>query len=658
MLDDPGNNSGAVPDELKQVSRTPCARMSSEDIFVGVCEVVWSYLRHHWDTKKHIRVACRHGRQLHDRMCTSLTLDLSKTTKVPHADIRTTLSGMVQRGARFQIAEVKFNTEGSHNRQRKQLLAALPAFGTPHLTTLELRGIYWINPYMAAKIASSCPAVTSLTLDNTAQGMEDDEPSSEGEEDDAGVGPAMCPPPRLTTSDIPCAFEGLAQARILLLQEMGPRLTDLTLKEADGWWTESLQALRHCRALKDLYIDAGENTLIDLDHQSDILESVSQLPQLEILQLEFTFNAPKLPLTDIPARDICSFSHLGALTSLTHLYMERNPYYMQDEAAQLAWDQVWPAQREVLVAALRQLTIFGSSTLTLRVSDLAALTSLKSVELAGLEAPGPTEQQQPAAMGAGTAARGPHQLLEIAVGRGSYSLRALPCLGAFPLLRGLQTGVSSACWRFGLDDLAPGGTQLLPDTPQVVRQAVRALADLRARAGTKGRGLRSGTEPLRITTDVDELLLPPEPAPVAASPAAGHAAWLRELGPLAAPGQEVQLCGLALTAGDLTAIADIFPDAKALDFQFTYVPVAALPCLGHMRQLQQLKVDVRQGGEESAETLCSALFATCQCCTRLQAVEVVCARSDELRGLCGEVQRAVADSGRGQVQVVPVGFDD
>ncbi len=146
----PGSHSRAVPDELKQAGsclvlcdnaftpalygilnrsllcslqarRTPCARLSSEDIFVSVCEVVWSYIANQWDTREHIRTACRHGRQLHDRMSTSLVLDLSKTTKVPHADIRTTLSGMVQRGARFQTAVVMFNTEGSHSRQRKQL---------------------------------------------------------------------------------------------------------------------------------------------------------------------------------------------------------------------------------------------------------------------------------------------------------------------------------------------------------------------------------------------------------------------------------------------------------------------------------------------------------------------------------------------------------
>ncbi len=227
--------------------------------------------------------------------------------------------------------------------------------------------------------------------------------------------------------------------------------------------------------------------------------------------------------------------------------------------------ELWPAQRAALVAALRHmphLVSFESITLSLRVSDLAALTSLTHVQLAGLESPGPTEQQQPAAMGAGTVARGPHQLQQLHVALQSCSLRALACLGAFPLLRYARTGV--LC--FGPADLSPGGTQLLPDTPQVVRQAVRALADVRARGRVDGEGRHAWDREdstLVITTGAGPgLLLPPAPAPLAASPAGGHAVWLRELGPLGVQGQGVQLRGLALTAGDLAAIADTFPDAK------------------------------------------------------------------------------------------------
>ncbi len=124
--------------------------------------------------------------------------------------------------------------------------------------------MYCINPYIAAKLATSCPSVTSLTLDSLAQGVVEDEPSSEEDEDDAGEGPATRPPASLTLSDVPCEGEALAQGRIHLLQEMGPRLTELTLLEAEGWWTASLQALRHCRALTDLYFDAGENDPVDL----------------------------------------------------------------------------------------------------------------------------------------------------------------------------------------------------------------------------------------------------------------------------------------------------------------------------------------------------------------------------------------------------------
>ncbi len=79
--------------------------------------------------------------------------------------------------------------------------------------------------------------------------------------------------------------------------------------------------------------------------------------------------------------------------------------------------------------------------------------------------------------------------------------------------------------------------------------------------------------------------------------------------------------------------------------------LAALPCLGRMRQLQQLTVDLRRGGMESKEVLSAALFATCQCCTQLQVVEVVCDHPPALQDLCGEVQRALEHSGRGQVEV-------
>ncbi len=231
------------------------------------------------------------------------------------------------------------------------------------------------------------------------------------------------------------------------------------------------------------------------------------------------------------------------------------------------WDQLWPTQREALVAALRHLphlTNFSCASRTLSVSDLAVLTSLTRVYVKGLTPPGPAEQQQLAASGPGTAVMGPPQLRKLIVATNSCSLRAVVCFGSFPHLREFMIGMSPDCLCFGAADVAPGGSQLLPDTRHMVQQAVRAVADVRARAGVNGGGRSPDAEPrgLRITTDLDDLLLPPAPAPFPASPAGGHAAWLRELGPLAVPGQEVELWGLALAAGDLVAIADTFPEAK------------------------------------------------------------------------------------------------
>lgn len=332
--------------------------------------------------------------------------------------------------------------------------------------------------------------------------------------------------------------------------------------------------------------------------QATILEVVSQLPQLQDLHLELRCNAPDQPLSDVPACQIRSFSHLSALTTLRHLQLDCS-YCARDEhdwsrssADQVDERELWAAQRQVLVAALRHmphLLSFASITFSLTVSELEALTSLTDVQLAGMEPHGPTEQQQqqrPAAMGPGTAmgantaARGPHQLEQLRIAPESCALRALACLGAFPLLRYARAGV--LC--FGLADVAPGSSQLLPDTLQVVRRAVRALADVWARGRVDGMGRPawdSKDPTLLITTSaVPGLLLPPAAAPLPASPAGGHATWLRELGPLGALGQWVQLWGLALTAEDLPTIADTFPDAKVRHVSTPVLFAAALivPC--------------------------------------------------------------------------------
>ncbi len=461
-----------------------------------------------------------------------------------------------------------------------------------------------------------------------------------------------------------------------------------------------------------------------------------------------SLDGPHTPASGIRPQDARSLGHLSSLTALTQLQLIC-PHYERCDATwseaegtdreQRRWQDLWPAQREALVAALRHmphLASFKSSSLTLSVSDLAALTSLTNVQLAGLAPPGPTEQeQQPAASGLGTAAGGPHQLLGLWLGGGPCSPRALACLGTFPRLRAVITSESRrvVMLPFGPADAVPGGSHLLPDTPQVMRQAVGALADVRARGGMDDNAWHSKYgkgHVLCINADAGPMLLFPPPVVTGLGLVSltGHAPWLRELRALAVPGQRVELWGLALAAGDLACVADTFPDGKVrkgvpawcrrfavpyrsvahhvltpdgaggpyrvtskplrqctmtcnlrlpltfqvpdfcleiishsgsglsvsrlqvLDVKGSSVELGELVCLGQMRQLQRLALDTTQCEWESDDVLMTALHAACLGCLHLRKLELVC-ELDYMDHLCGEVWRALADSGRGDVQV-------
>ncbi len=296
-----------------------------------------------------------------------------------------------------------------------------------------------------------------------------------------------------------------------------------------------------------------------------VLQSISGLRNLKHLDLYMECPVDRHTIASkISTQDTRSFGHLSSLTALTNLQLFC-PHYDLCNAEKADRE----AQQEALAAALRHmphLASFKCNCFGLRVSDLAALTSLTHVELEDLEPPGPTEQQQPAAPGPAIAVGRPHQLLSLVLSP-DPSPRALAHLGAFPRLREVIIWESRRFVSFSFDqaDAIPGGSHLLPDTREVVRQAARALADVRARGGVDDNAWHPeyGNEHVLCINDsvYHELLLPPL-AELHPPSSTGHAEWLRELGPLAVPGQRVKLGGLALAAGDLAAIADTFPDAK------------------------------------------------------------------------------------------------
>lgn len=87
-----------------------------------------------------------------------------------------------------------------------------------------------------------------------------------------------------------------------------------------------------------------------------------------------------------------------------------------------------------------------------------------------------------------------------------------------------------------------------------------------------------------------------------------------------------------------------------LDLKGSSVELDELVCLGQMRQLQRLALDTTQSEWEADEVLITALRAACLGCIHLRELELVC-EPDHMDHLCAEVRGALADSGRGEVQV-------
>lgn len=141
---------------------------------------------------------------------------------------------------------------------------ALAACSSPYLTCLTVSGPMRFSPHVASVMAARCAAVTSLMLNCWAEDTGDESSSPEGGESDVVVADA---PPR-PWEDLAAAGmawdEGRSLGLIRLLQELGPRLKELAICKADGWRPEALAALRHCRALTKLCIDAGDEDPVEL----------------------------------------------------------------------------------------------------------------------------------------------------------------------------------------------------------------------------------------------------------------------------------------------------------------------------------------------------------------------------------------------------------
>ncbi len=153
--------------------------------------------------------------------------------------------------------------------------------------------MYDLTPQVTSVVASHCPGVTVLTIDCQTQGRESDDPSSD-EEDEAGTreagqegeawggGPMEEAGAKVAEDGEEGAaaalLAGKAQAEGLdhwaemvtlgldrLLQQLGPRLQELNIIAADSWLPGMFRALRHCRELTDLFVEAGGTYAVGFD---------------------------------------------------------------------------------------------------------------------------------------------------------------------------------------------------------------------------------------------------------------------------------------------------------------------------------------------------------------------------------------------------------
>lgn len=333
--------------------------------------------------------------------------------------------------------------------------------------------------------------------------------------------------------------------------------------------------------------------------QSAILYGISSLATLRSLRLDLgaegaTVFGPEPDPRHPPQHDARSLRHLSSLTSLTSLDLNLHHYACAEHTwsesrVQLlgepvggVWADLWPDQYDALMSAVRHmpyLSVLRCGHMYLRSEDVAAMPAVEELLVAGvlpqeqqqqqylfqLHHQQQQQQQQPMAFLPPRLKRlvfsKPPSVHALSYMQPPSSLAAIdvePCPGAVQLL-------------FGPGDATSDGSRLLPDTHVAARRAVDVLQTVASRAV---RGHDAAAARLHVIADAGPQPLLPSASPGTQGPVGGggaagavggaaggvgHAAWIRELGPLGCPGQAVVLSGLALHAGDLVCLAHTLP---------------------------------------------------------------------------------------------------
>ncbi|KAG2484280.1 hypothetical protein HYH03_016924 [Edaphochlamys debaryana] len=589
------------------------------------------------------------------------------------AALSASLTGAVARGCKPQeVVLSQYNDEDDFAVREQQALAVLTTLAGPSLTALSLHGYIALTPGIAAALsAAAAPALSRLTLEFP----EPYEPEAHGRGHDAhafaAVNLLMAAGPRLRSLELVRVdhWPTLVLQALAVCSSLEALSLDMGFPEDDpsamADEAAMLRAVAAVTGLRSLTLRGGLSlTADDLQRHSSSLRCLSALTGLTSLSLQIaechhredshSFEPSPQGRQRWGAAFASQRSALAAaLRCMTGLR---------------GLDCGGMQLRQKDLTALTALTCLKLGGVVL--PDPPSRPDLAAAGGGGGGAAAGGGPQVGGAAGAAAAAAaavggggGPHggaplphplvgsfalppQLRELHFGR-PPSPRQLAALHPPPSLTRIVTTrlaweAPRAALNFNVRDVAHAaadgaaggsGNRLLPDTPAVMAAAMAVLhgrvaltplpptpapasapssprATVPALGGTLGSpggARRAATPPPRIAVvgcdSGSGRLQPPEGVPD------GHACWLPALAALRV--EELVLGDMALGLRDLLGLVERMPGLKLLDLRTSSFPMAALPCLAALPELEEVQISLKASpcAQETAEASLLLLFA-------------------------------------------------
>ncbi len=289
--------------------------------------------------------------------------------------------------------------------------------------------------------------------------------------------------------------------------------------------------------------------------EPSVYSTVAQLTALQSLHLSTSSHPSSL---DGVRRHATCVASLSALTALTHLRLEPPSTYEdhgddhnytvnilhEPDTVNILheledWCEAREAYRSSLLSALGcmpRLQSFSCSPLWLRPSELAPLTALTNLQLAGLLLP----DGGPGSPPAGVALPPQLHTMALRVGASPRTFALLRPSAAF-------TRLDARYVQFGMSDISEDGL-LLEETVEAVGPTVRLLTAYRHRDGLRSQDRFSYDEVLYIAGRGPETVRPREGSPN------GHIEWIRQLQGLDGAYDCVVIDSMVLSPADMSCV--------------------------------------------------------------------------------------------------------